>query len=111
MSPEKWQQIKGQIQDTFKDAKITVEKLAEPEVGDKETILFTGPLGQMKLEYFTRPVVVDKKTIGSRRIGSTTAVEYIYSDSEFSHTLKAFKWDEVQADWLEIDLKESFSLK
>ena len=23
MSPEKWQQIKGQIQDTFKDAKIT----------------------------------------------------------------------------------------
>ncbi|MFA5029586.1 MAG: hypothetical protein WC518_02415 [Patescibacteria group bacterium] len=110
MSPEKWQQIKGQVQDLFKDAEILEAKLAEPEMGNKETLLFTGPLGKMKIEYITRPVILDKKTIGSRRIGSDTTVEYIYSNDEFSHTLKAYKWDEAQDDWLEIDLKESFSL-
>lgn len=110
MSPEKWQQIKGQVQDTFKEVEFVKEKLAEPEQGDKETLFFTGPLGRMKIEYLTRPVIIDKRTIGSRRIGSSTTVAYRYSNEEFSHTLKAYKWDEAQADWLEIDMKQSFSL-
>ncbi|MEK7653569.1 MAG: hypothetical protein AAB358_03750 [Patescibacteria group bacterium] len=109
MQPDKWQQLKGQLQDTFKDVEIKVEPLGEGP-GEKEIVLFTGPLGKMKLEYTTRPMVVDKVTHGSRRIGSQTAVEYIYSDSEFSHQLKAFKWDDEQNDWLEIDMKESFKL-
>lgn len=110
MSPEKWQQIKGQIQDVFKDAEISVEKLPEPEVGEKEIVLFTGSLGRMKLEYFTRPVVLDRQTIGSRRMGAEATVKYVYAADEFSHQLKAYKWDEAQNDWLEIDIKESFAL-
>jgi hypothetical protein len=64
----------------------------------------------MKLEYITRPVVIDKKTHGSRRIGSHTDVEYVYSDTEFSHSLKAYKWDENDQIWVEIDLKGSFTI-
>jgi hypothetical protein len=55
-------------------------------------------------------VVLDKKVSGSRRIGSHHEVEYVYSDSEFTHTLRAYKWDEGQGDWLEIDLRGSFNL-
>ena len=110
MQPEKWEQVRGQIQDTFSDVEITKEKLVEPERGERELVLFTGPLGKMKIEYLTRPVVLDKKTIGSRRIGSNTTVEYVYSEDESSHTLKAYKWDDAQDDWLEIDMRGNFSL-
>lgn len=110
MSPEKWQQIKGQVQDAFSDVEISVEQLPEPEVGEVERVYFTGPLGEMKLEYFTRPVILDKKTHGSRRIGSLADVEYVYSATESSHSLKAYKWDEAQDDWIEIDMKSSFSI-
>ena len=110
MSPEKWQQTKGQIQDAFADVEISQGKLPEPYVGEAEIVLFTSPLGKMKLEYITKPVLLDKKTHGSRRIGSETSVEYIYSDTEFTHQLKAHKWDEAQNDWLEIDMRGSFQL-
>ncbi|MFA5048851.1 MAG: hypothetical protein WC516_07550 [Patescibacteria group bacterium] len=110
MTPERWQQTKVQIQNTFKDAEITKENLEEPEKGEREIVLFDGPLGQMKLEYLVRPVVLEKRTHGSRRIGSQPEVEYIYSKDEFSHQMKAYKWDESQDDWLEIDLRGSFGL-
>ena len=109
MNIDKWNQLKGQLQDAFKDVEIKVEP-PEDGSGEKEIVLFTGSLGKMKLEYITRPVVVDKVTHGSRRIGSQTAVEYIYSDSEFFHQLKAYKWDDTVDEWVEIDMKESFQL-
>ena len=110
MSPDKWEQLKGQIQDQFKNISITQEELEDFDRGEKEIVLFDGPLGKMKLEYITRPVVIDKQTHGSRRIGSHTDVEYIYSETESSHSIKAYKWDDNQDDWLEIDTKASFQL-
>ncbi|MEK7167598.1 MAG: hypothetical protein AAB791_01195 [Patescibacteria group bacterium] len=110
MMPEKWEQIKSQILDAFKDVEIATDELEEPEIGEKETVLFTGPLGKMKLEYISRPVVLDKVTHGSRRIGSQTEVEYVYSETEKTHQLKASKWDEDSDGWAEIDLKQSFNL-
>jgi len=110
MSPEKWKAIKGQILDGFKDVTESQEALPDPEVGQREVLEFTGPLGQMRLEYITRPIVLDKVTHGSRRIGSEHGVEYVYSEEEFSHTLKAYKWDDGRQDWIEIDLKGSFNL-
>lgn len=112
MQPDKWEQIKGQIKDSFGDGvEESAVELPEPEVGTKETVVFKGPLGRMKLEYYTRPVVLDKRTHGSRRIGSQTAVEYVYSRDQHIHSLKVFKWDNAQDDWLELELKEgSFSI-
>ncbi len=110
MSPDKWQQLKGQIQDQFKNVSVSEEELEDSENGKVEIVLFDGPLGQMKLEYITRPVVLDKLTHGSRRIGSHTDVEYVYSETEFSHSIKAYKWDDNSSDWLEIDTKASFQL-
>ena len=59
----------------------------------------------MKLEFISRPIVLDKKTKYAKRIGSQTAVEYIYSQEEKSHKLKIYKWDESQEDWLEMEAK------
>ncbi len=110
MSPEKWQATKTQIQNAFKDAEVFSEELAEPDKGQVEILEFTGPLGRMRLEFTTKPLIIDKQVSGSRRIGSHHEVKYVFSDTEISHILNAFKWDEGLDDWLEIDLKNSFAL-
>ena len=103
MTLEKWQDIIGNIEDNF-----TVEergKRHEDEMGgiDIEFIIFQGPLGRMKLEFITKPILLDKKTTYSRRIGSETKVDYVYSEDEKSHKLVAYKWDQRQEEWTEID--------
>ena len=105
MSPEKWEKIKGQIEDNFK-AEEHGERHEDDMGGiDIEFIIFKGPLGRIKLEYISKPVVLDKKTTYSNRIGSNTKVDYVYSDTEKSYKMKAYKWDEEQDDWVEMDAR------
>ena len=108
MHQEKWEQIKGQLLDTFDEVEFVKEKLPEPQIGEVETAYFNGPLGKMKLEYITRPVVLEKRTHGSRRIGSKVDIEYIYSDTEKIQQLKVFR--QVGDDWAEIETKDSFAI-
>ncbi|MFA6526603.1 MAG: hypothetical protein WCT26_04305 [Candidatus Buchananbacteria bacterium] len=110
MTPDKWQEIKNKLQGAFKDVEISQEELAEPDRGSIEILEFIGPMGRMRLEYTTKPLIIDKQVSGSRRIGSHHEVKYIFSDTEISHIFKAYKWDEEQDDWVEFDLKNSFTL-
>jgi hypothetical protein len=102
MTYEKWQQIKGDIKDKFEVEDEGETRLEEEGGVDIEFIVFNGPLGRMQLEFVRKPVVLDKKTTYSRRIGSNTAVEYVYGE-EKTETLKVYKWDDMQNDWTEID--------
>ena len=106
MNIEKWQNIISLIKDKFEVEEEGVEELEDIPDGKVEFIIFSGPLGRMRLEYTTKPVILDKKTIGSKRIGSDTAVQYIYSDTEVSNTFKAYKWDADSEEWTEME-KES----
>jgi hypothetical protein len=60
-------------------------------------------LGRMRLELVTKPVVIDKKTTYSRRIGAETVVDYVYSPDERSTQLCVYRWSDADADWLEVD--------
>ncbi len=106
MQLEKWQNIIGMVKDQFEVEDEGKGEIEDIPNGTVEFIIFQGPLGRMKLEYMTKPVVLDKKTIGSRRIGSETKVEYIYSEDEFSNTFSAYKWNDDVNDWVEME-KES----
>jgi len=91
MTEEKWVDIIAKVKDNFEFLDHRTEDLPEEMgQGTVEIIEFIGPLGKMRLERTTQPLVIDKKTIGSRRIGSDTKVEYIYSDTEKVHKFKAF---------------------
>jgi len=103
MTPEKWENLIDNIKDKFEVEENKTEHLDQHGGTDIEFIIFKGPLGRMKLEFITKPRVLDKKTTYSRRIGSETAVEYIYSEDEKTHRLMAYKWDDFQNDWVEID--------
>ena len=53
-----------------------------------EFIEFDGPLGKMRLEFITKPKVLDKKTLYSGRIGSDVKVDYVYSEDNSYHIAK-----------------------
>ena len=105
MMPEKWESVVGNIKDKFTIKDDGKTHLDEEGGVDIEFIEFDCPLGLIRLEFVSRPVILDKKTIYSRRIGSETKVDYIYSKDEKSHKLIVYKWDDDSADWLEIDDK------
>jgi len=102
MTQEKWQDIIDDIKDKFGIEERGSQHEDEMGGTDIEYIIFNGPLGRIKLEFIVRPVVLDKKTTYSRRIGSETKVDYIYSEDEKSCKLIAYKWDEAQEKWIEI---------
>lgn len=108
MTPEKWEEIVGEIKDKFEVEKHDREHLEEEGGVDIEILVFIGTLGKMKLEFITKPRIIDKKTDYSLRIGSETNVQYIYSDTEKTYHLHAYKWDEENQDWIEIDAASFF---
>ncbi len=110
MRREKWNDVVGLIKDKFDvlDDRIDKEEIGGDVNGDsafekKEIIEFEGPLGKMKIELITRPIVVEKKTNFSRRIGSDVAVTYIYSDTEETTKFQVYKWSEGDDDWVGVE--------
>lgn len=104
MSPDKWDEIKDMVKKNFSVEENTLLDLPQEQGGGtKESLIFIGPLGKMKLEYIVKPVVLDKKTIYSKRAGQETKVGYVLSETEKVKTFLAYKWDEAAEDWLKID--------
>ena len=110
MTQEKWQEIIGLIKDKFEVLDERTEELPDQNIaGAVEIIEFLGPLGKMRLERTDQPLVIGKKTIGSRRIGSDIRVEYIFSDTERVNKFRAYSWSDADNVWVEIEKeKESF---
>ncbi len=109
MQEEKWKNILGNVKDNFE-----VEDYGEMHLDDEggvdiEYVVFQGPLGKMRLEYISKPVILDKKTTYSRRVGSETKVDYVYSENERSAKMIAYKWNNDQDDWVEMDA-DNFNL-
>jgi hypothetical protein len=103
MTKEKWQETINNIQDKFVILEKGEEHIDDEGGVDIAFIIFNGPLGKMRLEYIEKPVVLDRKTTYSRRIGSETVVDYIYSPVEKTQKMTVYKWDDVQEDWQEMD--------
>jgi len=103
MNQDKWVDLVNNIKDKFEVEEHNNKHLDEMGGTDIEFIIFKSPLGRVKLEYVVKPVVLDKKTNYSQRIGSESNVEYIYSEDEKTSRLIAYKWDESESDWIEID--------
>lgn len=107
MTEEKWKEIIGKILDDFEVLEHKNENL-EPGPGVVEQIVFNGPSGKIKLERTVKPLVLEKRGLGSKRIGSRTKVEYIYSETEKVDTFKAYKW--INEGWIEIELEKTFGV-
>ena len=102
MIQEKWQQLIGRIKDDF-SVLSHEQKDGEYEGESVEEIIFQGLAGEMKLSRAVKPRVVGEKTKYSNRIGSSTGIEKIYSDTETVDTVKL--WREQNGEWIEVDVK------
>jgi hypothetical protein len=103
MIPEKWQILVGNIKDNFKMEEEGKFHIEDEGGADIEYIVFVGPLGKMRLEFVSKPVILNKKTSYSKRIGSETQVDYVYSETEKTYVLIVYKWDDDKNDWIEIE--------
>jgi len=103
MTKEKWQNILGQVKDSFTILEEGTEELEDEGGVEIEFVVFNGPLGKMRLEFVTKPVLLDKKTTYSNRVGAETKIDYVYSDSETSSKMQAYKWSENDNEWVEME--------
>ena len=108
MQEDKWKQTIGHIKDTFEVLGEGSDHIEDEGGVDIEFIEFKGPLGKMRLEFVTKPVILDKKTSYTRRIGSETNVEYVYSDTERSSRLDVYKLNEDSGEWEEMEGAKMF---
>ncbi|MBU1092146.1 hypothetical protein KJ836_00460 [Patescibacteria group bacterium] len=101
MNQEKWGEILDRVKDQFEVLEHT--KLpGDDDIGELETLIFNSPMGKLKLVMITRPVVLDRKVVGAHRRGlSKGQYEYIYSDTETSSRLEAYK--EENGEWQTFD--------
>ncbi len=104
MHLDKWQEIKEKVLNDFEVHDQGNEK-NEERLEDIEYLEFIGPMGRMRLEWISRPKVLDKKTQYSRRIGGDVSVDYVYSENEITYTFKVYKWSDVRDDWQEISAR------
>jgi len=104
-----WEDLIYQIEEKFgiKDRRdedfIFAETSAgEKIIGKKEVIEFNGPKGKMKLEKISRPKIIDKKVLHTKRIGGRVAVDYVYSNEEMVEQIKIYQWNFEISGWEEI---------
>jgi hypothetical protein len=105
MLQRKWEELLDQIERLFGFVEHTREEFPERRL-TVEIAVFDGASGRMKLERTVRPVVLDKKTSYSKRIGGEVDIEYTYSDSEFADVVKLFAWDRLAGAWKQIELAD-----
>jgi hypothetical protein len=91
MNDEKWGEILDRVKEKFQvvdEGKTELEQIPNTTV---EFIVFDSPMGRLRLEWITKPRVIDKKTFGGSKYGAGTGVEYIYSDTEQTKLYKHFR--------------------
>lgn len=105
MNDEKWYYLLEEI-----DRKFGIEERTTEEVPEKrlkvEKAIFTGAGGRMKLERSTRALVLERQVKFSRRIGGESQEKFLYSDTEKTHKVLLFKWDEASGIWREIEFRK-----
>jgi hypothetical protein len=102
VNDERWYELAERIRDTFR-VTLDVEHPLDPGPGRIEEIEFESPRGKMRLERVSRPVVLDRRTHFSKRIGGQMSEEFVYSDTEFSHRVAFYRW--VDEGWQEEDFR------
>lgn len=107
MTLDKWIDIKYLV-----ETKFSVEEQGQyfsEEYGGTETeyIVFEGAIGRVKLEFCSKPKVIDKQVNYSNRIGSDVNIEYNYSETEKNYQLSAYRWSDDEDSWIPLSAEIS----
>lgn len=99
MHYDRWQEILETIKSSFAVEDSGVIQSDEHGGTTTEFIIFTGPLGRLKLEFSAHPAITDTKTKYKKRIGAEVVVEHTYSQTDTVNHLAVWRWDEGSDEW------------
>jgi hypothetical protein len=107
MNDERWDELLYKI--GLKSGPLDVKTDTQDEGRTKiETVVFETAMGRLKLQRTSRPVVLERKTRYSKRIGGATDEEYVYSETEKSYRVVLYRWNEEESSWDEVDIRKVF---
>lgn len=110
MNDEKWENLITSIDEKFGiEEKKTeednlVDDVGKTYEGTRDIIIFNGIQGRMKIERVNHPVIEDKKMHYHKGTGGTAQVEYNVSETERTHRVTAYSFNEATEDWEELKL-------
>jgi len=109
MNANKWENLIFLAEEKFgleeryvEDFELAELSTGEKIMGQREIVEFKSPLGRIKMEKTSRPKVIDKKVLHTKRIGGKIAVDFVYSPDEKVEELKIYKLEE-NGEWMEIN--------
>lgn len=103
MNDSRWENLTKMIESKFDVEEDCIQEIPNSEGGGKiDVMICNAGTGRIKLERYVRPLVLSKKTFYSKRGGSETSEEYVYSEDETTQSLKLYKWDDFNEVWQEI---------
>lgn len=105
MTDDKWTEILDRVQDKFKfEAHEHDESAREDGSWERrEWVVFTGPMGRIKLERVIRPAILSREEHYSKRQGTSATVKFNYSDTETTQALNVYR--EIAGEWDPIDAR------
>ncbi len=106
----RWENILEAVEDRLTIKNRSNEKFLiseQPEVyGAREVIEFESPNGLLRLEHITKPKVVEKRTVYTKRLSSETKEELVYSSEEFTEQINLYVFRD--GAWSMMDYKTLF---
>lgn len=109
MDIDHWETMKENLRKRFEvEEEGTEELMVETQDGPvlKGTgnfLVFSTPVGRVKLSFEKKPMLLDKKEHYSHRAGQAARIDYQFSETEFTYKLHAYKWNDNTEEWKEID--------
>ncbi len=101
MTEEKWYDILSRIEEKYE-----IEERGEdedPQTFTKiERVIFTGPVGKIKIERVSHPKRINTKTMYSKRAGVASAMQDEYDMNDIIQSMHVYRWDEAEDDWLPV---------
>lgn len=112
MDIDHWETMKEGLRKKFEVEEEGVEDLMLEtqdglvKKGSGDFIVMNTPVGKIKLSFEKKPLLLDKKEHFSHRAGQNARIEYNFSETEFTYKLRAYKWDDIDDEWDEIDAEK-----
>lgn len=113
MHQSQWHKFKELIETNYPRAEWAIDQVeidtdahGLPVKAKVEYVEFEGDSGLIRLEYWEKPLLLEKRTVSARRIGSEVGEIRVYSTDEVSGSLKAFLWNKEINDWKEVKAED-----
>jgi hypothetical protein len=99
MTKNKWLDLIDMVEVKFEINENYKKPMGDESPGEKHIVVFTGPMGKIKLEFTEKARLKDVKTIYSGRVGSEVTINKIYDEEDIVSHMNAYKWDEIREEW------------